>query len=171
MDYVDKLNIRDVLYLIHDLELRSSINNDALLDNATQLPTSHAVYTALHCEVSDLENLITAEHDFTVEQAGILDGRITSEVETLDEKIIDEHDFTVEELAKKTDLQLFLDFINNSLATVALSGSYNDLLDKPNSWEGGITVSGTSLVIDTSSRGLSPAEADELEAIIGSGEL
>lgn len=120
MDYVEKLNIRDVLYLIHDLELRSSINKEELLDDEDQLPASNVVF---------------------------------------------------EKLAEKANLQLFLDFINNSLATVATTGRYEDLIDAPTPGQGGPTVEGTALVFNSSSEGLTPEEVELLEAIIGSGQL
>ena len=115
MDYVEKLNIRDVLYLIHDLELRSSINNEELEDDSDQLPTSHAVY-----------NKIT---------------------------------------------QVMTDLLEHTLATVATTGRYEDLIDAPSPGQGGPTVEGTALVFNSSSEGLTPEEVELLEAIIGSGQL
>lgn len=44
MDYVEKLNIRDVLYLIHDLELRNSINKVSIEDNSEQLVAASVLY-------------------------------------------------------------------------------------------------------------------------------
>ena len=44
MDYVEKLNIRDVLYLIHDIELRNSINKVSIEDNENQLVASNVLY-------------------------------------------------------------------------------------------------------------------------------
>lgn len=114
MNYVEKLNIRDVLYLIHDLELRSSVNNEELQDSSDQIPTSHAVYTRIG--------------------------------------------------------QVMVDLLENTLASVALSGDYNDLINTPDI--GGIaSVEGTALVFNSSSEGLTPIEVEFLESIIGSGEL
>lgn len=44
MDYVEKLNIRDVLYLIHDIELRNSINKVSIEDDENQLVASNVLY-------------------------------------------------------------------------------------------------------------------------------
>lgn len=44
MDYVEKLNIRDVLYLIHDLELRNSINKVSIEDDEDQLVAANVIF-------------------------------------------------------------------------------------------------------------------------------
>lgn len=114
MDYVEKLNIRDVLYLIHDLELRSSINKEELLNDPNQIPASSVVHNKIG--------------------------------------------------------QVMTDLLENTLASVALSGDYNDLINTPDI--GGIaSVEGTALVFNSSSEGLTPTEVELLESIIGSGEL
>ena len=47
MDYVEKLNIRDVLYLIHDLELRNSINKVSIEDNENQIVAANVLFERL----------------------------------------------------------------------------------------------------------------------------
>lgn len=47
MDYVEKLNIRDVLYLIHDLELRNSINKVSIEDDEDQLVAANVLFERL----------------------------------------------------------------------------------------------------------------------------
>lgn len=47
MNYVEKLNIRDVLYLIHDLELRNSINKVSIEDDENQLVASNVIFEQL----------------------------------------------------------------------------------------------------------------------------
>lgn len=64
MDYVEKLNIRDVLYLIHDLELRNSINKVSIEDNSEQLVAANVLYrkfadTATKEDLEELTELLS----------------------------------------------------------------------------------------------------------------
>lgn len=61
MDYVEKLNIRDVLYLIHDLELRNSINKVSIEDDDDQLVAANVLYSRFQ-----------AEKDYTDEELALI---------------------------------------------------------------------------------------------------